>query len=111
MFRKIVVWLERRSMRIVREVPRDSTYYAARSRIVRVLFSKALRAYSRGRYLLVAHLKYQGFKKEAQKKKASARDLPKRNLRIKYSQKQRCPGFYHLIRVELLLVVVSLLTQ
>ena len=56
-------------MRIVREVPRDSTYYAARSRIVRVLFSKSLRAYSRGRYLLVAHLKYQGFKKEAQKKR------------------------------------------
>ena len=75
MFRKIVVWLERRSMRIVREVPRDSTYYAARSRIVRVLFSKALRAYSRGRYLLVAHLKYQGFEKWAQKKRASAADL------------------------------------
>ena len=58
-------------MGIERETPLDSTYNATHPRIVRVLFPKALLTSLRGRYLQVAHLKYQGFKKEAQKKKAS----------------------------------------
>ena len=39
---------------------------------------------------------------------STSRDYQKWNLRINYGQKQCCPGFYHLIRAELLLVVVCL---